>query len=62
MSVELLCEFITETDDAVFIGLLDDRRLWVPLSQVEKIKKKPQFDGVYGKIKITNWFANKAGI
>lgn len=61
MSIDMLCEFITETDDVVLIETADGERTWVPLSQIDKMEKKKQFDGTFGKIRVTNTFARKAG-
>lgn len=64
MSYEMACEFVTETDDAVLIRdpATNDEH-WVPLSQVEKMRKQRVPDGtVLGSITMTNWIAGKKGL
>lgn len=64
---EIACEFIYETEKAVLI--LDHstgERMWVPLSNIEKMYKQEARDSegnkVYGCIVMSAWIAKQKGL
>lgn len=62
---ELACEFIHESPGAVLItDFATGERIWIPLSQVHKMTKRPPDDKgrVMGAIVMSAWVAKKKGL
>ena len=50
-----------ETDKALLVELEDERRFWIPLSQIADSDDYREGD-TDGTISVTTWFAHKEGL
>lgn len=57
MVTTVQCETIVhETDAAILVRLMDGREVWLPLSQVNRIVRRPTGDAV---LTVSDWIADK---
>ncbi len=55
--VQVNCRFLRETENAVLIEVEDGEQMWIPLSQVESMRKAAD-----GHIVLSQWIANQKGL
>ena len=59
MSYTLECKFLKDTDAAVLVEDDNGEQHWIPLSQIERMVKRPNG---YGHIVMSDWIAKQKGL
>ena len=58
--VEIDVEFVDSTESAILVEDADDKKIWLPLSQVEILEEALSGEGL--KLSIPEWLAIEKGL